>query len=208
MALFVGPWPLLQFCNHFYTVGRTPWTSDQPVARPLPTHRTFKHRYPGLSEIRTYDPSVGASEDSSCLRLLGRDQAYSIREAKLFCNVVTTETDLLNSPFQLNCLGSKVLISHTAGCLLGIVSAKVGNRRCVTENRKINGESFVGSWDVMNMKQEMHRTYCIILKVFVRTTCHAQYGLTGNLNCKGRRINCQKHDMPYGRIVLKWGMGH
>jgi hypothetical protein len=24
----------------FYTVGRTPWMGDQPVARPLPTHRT------------------------------------------------------------------------------------------------------------------------------------------------------------------------
>jgi hypothetical protein len=23
-----------------YTVGRTPWTRDRPVARPLPTHRT------------------------------------------------------------------------------------------------------------------------------------------------------------------------
>jgi hypothetical protein len=23
-----------------YTVGRTPWTRNQPVARPLPTHRT------------------------------------------------------------------------------------------------------------------------------------------------------------------------
>jgi hypothetical protein len=23
----------------FYTVGRTPWTGDQPVARPLPAHR-------------------------------------------------------------------------------------------------------------------------------------------------------------------------
>jgi hypothetical protein len=28
-----------QFPN-LYTVGRTPWTCDQPVARPLPTHRT------------------------------------------------------------------------------------------------------------------------------------------------------------------------
>jgi hypothetical protein len=28
-----------QFPN-LYTVGRSPWTSDQPVARPLPTHRT------------------------------------------------------------------------------------------------------------------------------------------------------------------------
>jgi hypothetical protein len=42
MALqpFVGPWPLLQFRNLLYTVGRTPWTEDQPATRPLPTHRT------------------------------------------------------------------------------------------------------------------------------------------------------------------------
>jgi hypothetical protein len=42
MALqpFVGPWPLLQFRNLFYTDSRTPWSSDQSVARPLPTHRT------------------------------------------------------------------------------------------------------------------------------------------------------------------------
>jgi hypothetical protein len=42
MALqpFVGPWPLLQYRNHFYTDGRTPWTSDQP----LPTHRTSQTR--------------------------------------------------------------------------------------------------------------------------------------------------------------------
>jgi hypothetical protein len=33
------PWPLFQFLN-LYTVGRTPWTGEQPVARPLPTHRT------------------------------------------------------------------------------------------------------------------------------------------------------------------------
>jgi hypothetical protein len=42
MALqpFVGHWPLLQFRNLFYTDSRTPWTRDQPVVRPLPTHRT------------------------------------------------------------------------------------------------------------------------------------------------------------------------
>jgi hypothetical protein len=53
-APFVGPWPLPQFRNLFYTVGRTPWTSDQPVARPLPTHGTTQtqtkrpHRHPCL----------------------------------------------------------------------------------------------------------------------------------------------------------------
>jgi hypothetical protein len=29
-----------------YTAGRTPWTGDQPVARPLPTHRINARRHP------------------------------------------------------------------------------------------------------------------------------------------------------------------
>jgi hypothetical protein len=65
MALqpFVGPWPLLQFRHFFYTDGRTTWTSDQPVARPLPKHRTTQHRINAhtdihaLSGIRTQDPT-------------------------------------------------------------------------------------------------------------------------------------------------------
>jgi hypothetical protein len=36
---FVGPWPLFQ-CLDLFTVARTPWTTDQPFARPLPAHRT------------------------------------------------------------------------------------------------------------------------------------------------------------------------
>jgi hypothetical protein len=55
-----------------YTDGRTPWTGDQPVARPLLTYRTAQtehtHTYiHALSGIRTYDPSVRVSEDCSCL---------------------------------------------------------------------------------------------------------------------------------------------
>jgi hypothetical protein len=41
MALqsFVGPWQLISFLI-VYTVGRTPWTGDQHVARPLQIYRT------------------------------------------------------------------------------------------------------------------------------------------------------------------------
>jgi hypothetical protein len=42
-----GPWPLFQFLN-LYTVGRTPWRRDQPVARPLPAYRINTHRHPCL----------------------------------------------------------------------------------------------------------------------------------------------------------------
>jgi hypothetical protein len=73
----VGPWPLIfQFHDHF-TDGRTPWTSDQLVARPLPKHRTTwtqnKHipNIHTLCGIRTHDPGFRASEDSTCLRPLG-----------------------------------------------------------------------------------------------------------------------------------------
>jgi hypothetical protein len=59
-----------------YTVGRTPWTGDQPSARALPTHRTqtqnkCTHRHPCLEWDFTHDPGVRASEDSSCLRPRG-----------------------------------------------------------------------------------------------------------------------------------------
>jgi hypothetical protein len=50
-----------------YTVGRTPWTGDQPVAGPLRTHRINTHIH-ALSGIRTHDPSVRVGEDGSCLR--------------------------------------------------------------------------------------------------------------------------------------------
>jgi hypothetical protein len=36
-----GPWPLFSF-SILYIVGRTPWTGDQSVARPLPTHGTIQ----------------------------------------------------------------------------------------------------------------------------------------------------------------------
>jgi hypothetical protein len=54
---FVGPWPLPQFRNLFYTDGRTHWASDQPVARPLPTHRTTQTQ--NKHTIQTSMPQVG-----------------------------------------------------------------------------------------------------------------------------------------------------
>jgi hypothetical protein len=65
----------LQFLNS-KTAGRTPWTGDQPVARPLSTQKQ-KHRinadiHPCLEWDSNSDPSVRASEDSSCFRPRGQ----------------------------------------------------------------------------------------------------------------------------------------
>jgi hypothetical protein len=62
--------------DHF-TDGRTPWTSDQLVARPLHKQRTTQTQNKHISNIhallgiRTHDPGFRASEDSTCLRPLG-----------------------------------------------------------------------------------------------------------------------------------------
>jgi hypothetical protein len=50
-----GHWPLFQFLN-LYTVDRTPWTGDQPVARTLHTHRTTQTQN---KHIQTSMPRVG-----------------------------------------------------------------------------------------------------------------------------------------------------
>jgi hypothetical protein len=74
---FVGPWPLLQFCNLFtQTVGLL-----GRVIRPLQglylNTGQHKHRINAHIDIhascgiRTHDPSVRAREDSSCLRQRG-----------------------------------------------------------------------------------------------------------------------------------------
>jgi hypothetical protein len=85
LQLFVGPWPLFQFLNQC-TVGRTPWTGDQPVARPLPTHRTTQTQNKRIdihasSGIRTEDTSVWAGEDNSCRTVaLGVDSVSNRNE--------------------------------------------------------------------------------------------------------------------------------
>jgi hypothetical protein len=57
MALqpFVGLGSFFSFLI-FYTVGRTPWTGDQPVTRPPPTHRTAQKYY---KRTQTSMPQVG-----------------------------------------------------------------------------------------------------------------------------------------------------
>jgi hypothetical protein len=57
----------LQFLNP-RTVGRIPWTSDQPVARPLPTQTQNKRRHSWLD---------WAGEDCSCLRPRGHYDWHS-----------------------------------------------------------------------------------------------------------------------------------
>jgi hypothetical protein len=83
MALqpFVGPWPLFQLLD-FYTVGRSPWTSDQPVARPLPAHRTTqtqnKRTQTPMPRVG-FEPTIPVFERAKAVHALDRAATVSGR---------------------------------------------------------------------------------------------------------------------------------
>jgi hypothetical protein len=73
------------------TVGRTPWTGDQLVARPLPVHKHRKtHTHTQTlnihapSAIWTFGPGFWASEDSARLRPLGYHDRLVLFNYSLF----------------------------------------------------------------------------------------------------------------------------
>jgi hypothetical protein len=93
-----------------YTVGRTPWTGDQPVASSLPTHRTTqtqnKRRQTSMPRVG-FEPTIPAFERAKAVHAsdravtaIGPLQAYirkiflrSARSACLaFCSILKMET--------------------------------------------------------------------------------------------------------------------
>jgi hypothetical protein len=75
MALqpFVGPWPLFSFLI-LYTIGRIPWTGDQPVARPLPIHRTQiqnKRTQTSMAQVG-FEPPITVIERAKTVHALDR----------------------------------------------------------------------------------------------------------------------------------------
>jgi hypothetical protein len=102
LQTLVGPW-LLQFRNNFYTDGRTPWTSDQPIARPVPIHRTKqtqnKLMQTSMSSLE-FEPTILAFEWAKIVHVSDRlatvigPESYRVSEFSLtnvFCHV---ENDL------------------------------------------------------------------------------------------------------------------
>jgi hypothetical protein len=71
---FSGRSPLFSLLV-LYTVGRTPWTGDQPVARSLPTHRAIqrqnKRTQTSMPRVG-FEPTVPASERAKSVLALDR----------------------------------------------------------------------------------------------------------------------------------------
>jgi hypothetical protein len=77
----VGPWPLfLQFLDLFYTVGRPPRTGNQPVAKPLPTHKATKtqNKRTHTSMPRVgFEPTIKMFERTMMVHALDRAAAVN-----------------------------------------------------------------------------------------------------------------------------------
>jgi hypothetical protein len=65
-----------------FTDGRTPWTSDQLVARPLPKHRTTqtqnKHTYRTSMPCVGFKPTIPASERTKTVHVLDRTATMTV----------------------------------------------------------------------------------------------------------------------------------
>jgi hypothetical protein len=106
----------VSFSFRAFTDGRTPWTGDQLVARPLPKHRKTQTQnihihipnIHALCGIRNHDPSFRATKDSTCLRPLGyRDQQNNAFTSLLYLNPVLS----LRVTFQRKFTNSAELIT-------------------------------------------------------------------------------------------------
>jgi hypothetical protein len=67
-----GAWPLFHLILN--TVGRTPWTGDQPVARLLPTHRTETQNKPTHTFMTRvgFEPTIPVFERAKTFHALDR----------------------------------------------------------------------------------------------------------------------------------------
>jgi hypothetical protein len=75
----VGPCPLFSFLI-FYTVGRTPWTGDQPVVRPLLAHRraqTWNKRTETSIPQVGFEPTIAVFERLKTVHALDRAALWS-----------------------------------------------------------------------------------------------------------------------------------
>jgi hypothetical protein len=70
----LGPWPLLFSFMIIFTDGKTPWTSDQLVARPPPKHRITqtqnKHTHQTSMPWVGFEPTISASERAKTVHAL------------------------------------------------------------------------------------------------------------------------------------------
>jgi hypothetical protein len=126
MALqpFFGPWPLLQFRNLFYTEVRIPWTSDQPVARPLPTHSTTQTQNKRTQTSMlwvVFEPTISAFERTKTVHASDRSATVIARKVNYSVWIPVELTAILIKALY-NCSASlSNILFYWLALMLGIL---------------------------------------------------------------------------------------
>jgi hypothetical protein len=90
MALqtFVGPCPGFSLLI-IYSVGRTPWTGDQPVTRPLPTRRTTETQNRGTQTSMPqveFEPTIPAFVSERAETVLALDRMATVFSIEIYAD--------------------------------------------------------------------------------------------------------------------------
>jgi hypothetical protein len=94
---FVGPWPIFQCLYIQYIVGRTPWTWNRPVARPLSTRRRTQtqNNRTQTSKLRVgFEPTTPVFEQAKTVHV-------SDRTATVIGNVARSDMKIILTNFPL-----------------------------------------------------------------------------------------------------------
>jgi hypothetical protein len=94
---FAGPWPLFRILI-FSTASRTPWTKNQPVARPLPARRTTqtqnKPKQTSMPSVG-FEPTIPVFQRAKTVHTL--DRAATVIDNINLCNTAyVTKENLIN----------------------------------------------------------------------------------------------------------------
>jgi hypothetical protein len=136
---FVGPWPLLHFRNLFYTDGRKAATYTQDNTNTEQMHTNIN----ALRGIRTHDPSVRASEESSYLRPRShRDRhvfllsiAICLMHSLYFFSRPNCNFSQIHSDASLSVHSSVFLLSSHKGSSMDLSDFRIFRFYQLTDNR-------------------------------------------------------------------------
>jgi hypothetical protein len=114
------PWNIfvsLQFLNLGQSVGLLGKVISLSQDRYLTQTELNVHKHPCLSKIRTYDPGVRASEDSSCLRPLGYRDRRMNKESPYIRAYKVNEKEVSRHPRNIVIFISDCTTSYRRRCI-------------------------------------------------------------------------------------------
>jgi hypothetical protein len=147
-----GPWPLFRFPDLF-TGGRTPWTSDQLVARPLPQHTTTKTQKNTYTHHLTsmpkagFQPAITASERSKTVHASDRSATATGFKVNYNVNITTLHDITSNRAIEFWRRLGRTHCLHPQGQTL----SQGRSQQEESDNQSLTRLQFIRKWQVKSV---------------------------------------------------------